>query len=248
MVKAAFERAGEWLGAALGFIYPESCQLCGERRAGKARGFVCEECAGQAWFIEPPFCERCGLPYEGEITTAFECSNCRELDFDFCSARSAVRARGTVLEAIHRYKYHRALWLEPFLAELLVRKALPELAREPWDCIVPVPLHSVKHRQREFNQAERLARCLGRAAKLPVQSGWLRRSVATRTQTQLSRTARLENVRSAFAARAGAPLEGLRVVVVDDVLTTGATTSACAGALRQAGASEVCVWTVARGT
>src|ERR1700720_493766 len=124
-----------WLDAGLGFFYPETCQLCGEARATPADGFVCAGCRGQARFIQPPLCERCGLPWEGEITSAFECTNCREMKFHFRSARAAVKAQGTVLEAIHRYKYHRAFWFEGFLAELLIRQAAPVLEREKWDFI-----------------------------------------------------------------------------------------------------------------
>lgn len=235
------------LNAALAFFYPEWCQLCRAGRATPAEGYVCAGCRAQVRFIEPPFCRRCGLPFEGAITTPFDCANCRELELSFSFARSAVVAREGVLEAIHRYKYQRALWFEPFLAGLLIEQAGPELGSGNWDVIVPVPLHPAKRRQREFNQAERLARRLAAATQLPLDTRLLRRVVATRTQTQLSREERLSNVRRAFALRRGRSLNGQRIVLVDDVMTTGATTSACARVLIGAGAGEVCVWTVARG-
>jgi ComF family protein len=236
-----------WLNAALAFIFPEACQICGMQRATAAAGYVCSGCWNKTRFIRPPFCSRCGLPFEGDLTTPFECANCREMDLHFSSARSAVVARGTVLEAIHRYKYQRALWFEPFLAGLLVREAGPELRPGDWDWIVPVPLHAAKQREREFNQAERLARRLSAATRIPVHARLLRRVEPTRTQTLLTRQERAANVRNAFARRQARRLHGERLVLVDDVLTTGATTSACAGILRAAGAGEVCVWTVARG-
>jgi competence protein ComFC len=237
----------KWVNAALALCYPEVCQLCGNCRATPAEGFVCTSCRGQVRFIDPPFCERCGTPYEGQITTVFECANCRELDLDFSSARSAVIAREGVLDIIHRYKYNRALCFEPFLADLLLSRAVPALATAKWDLIVPVPLHPTRHREREFNQAERLARRLGAATGVPVETSFLRRSVPTQTQTLLSRPERIANVRRAFAIRRGKSLDGQRIVLVDDVFTTGATTSACARVLKSAGAGEVCVWTVARG-
>jgi ComF family protein len=169
------------------------------------------------------------------------------MDWHFQSARSAVVARDPVLEAIHRYKYQRALWFEPFLAELLIRAAQPVLAGRNWHMIVPVPLHPAKQHEREFNQAERLASRLGAASQIPVDKRLVQRVVRTRTQTQLSRPERLANVRNAFAMRKGRQLNGERIVLVDDVFTTGATTSACARVLVAAGAREVCVWTVARG-
>ena len=133
------------------------------------------------------------------------------------------------------------------MAEFLITRALPELASGGWNWLVPVPLHPRKERQREFNQAERLAKRLSAAAKIPVNARLIRRVVPTRTQTQLTREERLENVRGAFAPLSEARLNGERIVVIDDVFTTGATTSACAKILREAGAGEVCVWTVARG-
>jgi competence protein ComFC len=233
--------------AALGFLYPNVCQICNSERATAAEGFVGAQCWRGVRFIKPPFCERCGLPFEGDITTKFECTNCREMELHFTSARSAVSASGVVLEAIHRYKYQRALWFEPFLADLLIRQAKPELSDGKWNWIVPVPLHPMKRREREFNQAERLANCLSAAMEIPVNARLLKRVVPTRTQTLLTREERAANMRKAFAMRDGHKLNGERIILLDDVFTTGATTSACAKVLLAAGAGEVCVWTVARG-
>jgi competence protein ComFC len=236
-----------WLNAGLGLIYPEVCQICGMARATPAEGYACGDCQAKARFIEEPFCERCGRPFEGDITTRFECANCQEMQWAFQSARSAVVARDPVLEVIHRYKYQRALWFEPFLAGLFIRAAKPVLTEANWDMIVPVPLHPSKQREREFNQAERLADRLGAAVRIHVNKRLLQRAIPTRTQTQLSRSERLANVRNAFAMRPAQRLNGERIVLVDDVFTTGATTSACARVLSAAGAGQVCVWTVARG-
>lgn len=236
-----------WLNTGLGFFYPEICQLCEDERATAKDGFVGAKCWTQIRFIRPPFCERCGLPYPGDLTTAFECSNCRELELHFSSARSAVVAKTVVLEAIHRFKYQRALWFENFLADLFLREAVPVLRGHGWDFIVPVPLHSLKEREREFNQAEILARHLSTATHIPLNTKLLRRVTATMTQTRLTKQQRATNMRGAFAIRDRVKLNGERVVLVDDVFTTGATTNACAQALRAAGAGEVCVWTVARG-
>jgi ComF family protein len=236
------------LDAALNFIYPPVCQICGQERAGAAEGYVGGECWSGVRFITAPFCERCGLPYEGHITQPFRCANCAEVEFGFRYARSAVAANALILDIIHRYKYKRAVWFEPFLADLLVRQAAPALAGEKWDLIVPVPLHPLKEREREFNQANCLARHLGRALGLPVNNRLLRRVKFTQTQTRLTRPERAANMQAAFAPRAGKELDGQKVILVDDVLTTGATTHACAQAARQAGAGDVCVWTVARGT
>jgi ComF family protein len=240
--------ARNWIDAGLNFLYPEHCKLCGQDRATPAQGYVCDSCRSAVKFLEPPFCERCGLPFEGALTSSFECGNCKDLKLHFHSARSAVAATEKILEVIHRYKYNHSLWFEPFLAGLLIERAQPILAKETFHAIVPVPLHSARLREREFNQAERLSRRLSQATAIPVETSLVRRVLPTRTQTLLSREERLANVRRAFAAREGVDLTGRSLVLVDDVMTTGATTSACARVLRQAGAEKVCVWTVARGT
>ncbi len=235
------------LSASLDLLYPPLCQLCHTHRAEPRAGFVCGQCWTQVRFIRPPFCARCGRPFAGEFTTEFTCTNCHDLTLHFSSARSAVEARTVVLEAIHRFKYSGARWFEYFLADLLVREAAPKLREEKWDWLAPVPLHPVKLREREFNQAELLAAHLSRAAEIPLNKKILRRRHATATQTLLTREERASNMKNAFAVKPGAQVDGKRIVVVDDVFTTGATTNACAAALRAAGAAEVGVWTVARG-
>ena len=236
-----------WLRAGLALIYPENCQLCHRERATPRDGVVCSQCWTQVRFLRPPYCSRCGLPFDGELTGTFECTNCRELEFHFRFARAAVVAKTVVLEAIHRFKYSRALWFENFLAGLLLREAVPALDPHEWDSIVPVPLHSVKQREREFNQSELLARRLMAATGIPCRPKLLRRILPTATQTLLSREKRASNMKGAFAVPDGIRLEKQRIIVLDDVFTTGATTNACARALRGAGATDVCVWTVARG-
>ncbi len=245
---ALTEKLRQLAEAGLTFLYPDVCQVCRDKRATATEGYVCSECWRNVRFVVPPICDRCGLPFEGEIFDRFECANCRELDLSFSTARSAVAAKGMVLDIIHRWKYGRALWFEPFLANLLIREAAPALAEGVWQGIVPVPLHPGKQAEREFNQADHLARHLSVATQIPLRDGWLRRINPTLTQTRLTRAERAKNMAGAFAAAVDpAEIRGKRLIVVDDVLTTGATTSACAAVLRACGAEEVCVWTVARG-
>jgi competence protein ComFC len=237
----------EWLDGGLGLFYPPVCQLCQREPAVWEEGYVGSQCWRGVRRIERPFCDRCGLPYPGAITARFECGNCRDKRLAFASARSAVVATGVVRDVLHRYKYRRGVWFEPFLGRLLVEAAGPSLGAEGWQMLVPVPLHPVRRREREFNQAERLARWLGRVTGITVRTDLLRRVRATPSQTRLSRGQRAENVGEAFAPMGKSRLEGERVMLVDDVLTTGSTASACAGVLLELGALEVGVWTVARG-
>lgn len=242
---------GDWIEAVWSLIYPGVCQICHGARATRREGYVCGECrrrAGHLRWVRPPWCARCGLPYAGEATSDFVCGNCHDLDLDFDGARASVVATDFLLEVIHRYKYGRARWFEPFLAGLLAAAAVPELmATGPWDGLVPVPLHPLREREREFNQARRLALWLSRATAIPVRGDLVVRRGPTRTQALLARRERIKNVAGAFTVRAGRRTPGARWVVIDDVLTTGATTSAVSQALRAAGAREVRVWTLARG-
>ena len=238
----------DWSESWLGRLYPEVCQVCHEQRASAAEGFLCEGCRNQVEWIDHPYCDRCGTPFEGEITTRFTCSNCQELDLHFRSARAAIHLKGPGQRVILDYKYRHGLWFEQLLGEWLVVRALEDVRREDWDWIVPVPLHWWKARQRSFNQAERLGRMLSKATGIPLNTRLLRRNRATGTQTRLNRDEREENMKRAFEYRPRERLAGQRILLVDDVLTTGATASACAKVLRKNGASVVDVWTVARGT
>ncbi len=238
-------------GALLALLFPEACQICGDARARREDGYICTACwtkAGAIQFIRPPFCDRCGLPYAGALTTEFICANCHGVKLHFSTARSATVAAGLVREVIHRIKYQRQLWFEPFLVDLLLRELRPWLASTGgWDCLIPVPLHPRREREREFNQAGRIAAAVSRATGIQCAPRALCRTRATETQTALSREERAANMRKAFAIGRRFPLNGKRVILIDDVFTTGATTNACARVLRAAGAAEVCVWTVARG-
>ena len=173
--------------------------------------------------------------------------NCGDRDLSFAFAAAAYRSRGVVRDLIHLFKYNRQIHLRHLLARMLCEGFRdPRLGAVPVDLIVPVPLHPARKREREFNQAEVLAVLAGRRLGMPV-ADCLRRKRYTLTQTHFHREERFENLESAFALRRGAAVCGRSVALVDDVLTTGSTTDACARVLREAGASAVVVITVARG-
>jgi competence protein ComFC len=244
MYRTALLQASE---ALLSFLYPEVCQLCEVESAKPLQGFVCSSCRARLPTIIPPFCSRCGLPYPGQASASFECSNCQGIELHFSFARSILQAKGLSLELIHRYKYQRALWFDPLFKDLFHHHVAPLLLAARWDAIVAVPLHPLKEREREFNQAGRLAQLLGQVSQLPVLQHPLQRTVPTESQTRLTRRARSLNVRTAFAPKTPLPSWARRIILFDDVLTTGATTNACAAVLRHMGAEEIGVWTLARG-
>lgn len=242
------QRIQEATDALSHFLFPAVCQVCEAERAGPRDGFVCSDCREDMRFVEPPFCGRCGLPFDGDFSGEFECSNCKEMELKFDFARSAVRANGPIRDIIHRYKYNQQTWFEAFLGGLLLDAIDGSLNGMAWDAFLPVPLYHAREREREFNQAEKLSRWIGRRLDKPTHSDWIKRSRPTKTQTSLSRKERMDNVRKAFALKKPGLVAGKSFIIIDDVLTTGATTSACAGILKQAGAARVGVWTVARAT
>lgn len=232
----------------LGLVYPRVCALCSLHRAEASSGFVCQACRERVRRVPNPCCPRCGVPFTGVVPdTAGPCADCRSAGFSWDHARAAALAEGVVLECIHRLKYGREPWFATFLSGLLTEAAVPILAGRPIAGIVPVPLHRVRRREREFNQAERLARPLAEALGVPLVTHRVRRRLPTANQASLGREERRRNVRSAFEA-IGDDRIGGSWIIVDDVLTTGATTDAVAAVLRGLGAEEVSVWAVARAT
>lgn len=187
------------------------------------------------------FCVSCRTPFQNAFPLDAEgrCALCRSGARGFDAAYSFGAYEGVLRQLIHLYKYARIKTLAGPLANLLAR-AMP--LDEPFDAIVPVPLHWLRRWKRGFNQSELLARALSRRTGIPIVKA-LRRTQATRVQAGLSNHARRRNVTRAFRAR---PVGGKRMLLIDDVMTTGSTAAACALALKRAGAARVGVLTVGR--
>lgn len=214
-------------------FYPQWCLSCD----GRAGDVLCRVCFDALPRIGRPSCDRCGLP------TTFEtpvCEACKNVDFGFESARAPLRYEGVGKEIVHALKYRGYTRVVEKLAAPLMAEALGEPG--PFDAVVPVPLHRARMRRRGFNQAALLARGVAGRMNTPV-SDTLQVVRSTRDQVELSAAERRANVAGAFAAKA--PLRG-RLLLVDDVLTTGATLSACADTLIAAGAAEVHAVTLCR--
>ena len=214
-------------------FYPQRCVGCDQR----ASDVLCRDCFDELPLVGHPTCERCGMP------TAFEtpaCEDCKNVDFGFAAAQAALRYEGVGKEIVHALKYRSYFRVVERLMMPLMLDALPGSGN--FDAVVPVPLHRSRLRRRGFNQSELMARGIADETGSSV-SDILEVKRKTRDQIQLSANARRENVRGAFRARG--PVRG-RVLLVDDVFTTGATLSASAEALRDAGASEVYAATFCR--
>jgi competence protein ComFC len=234
----------ELLQAAISLLYPPTCSICREHvRAGE---YLCNGCEAKIVRIVPPFCETCSEPFEGSINTAFSCANCAHRTIHFETAVAAYRGRGIVRDVIHEFKYRGQIHLRHLVAHWL-RAALDDerLRNQQFDIIVPVPLHPARQRERRFNQARLLADLLSAQSSISC-SGLLKRVRYTTTQTALDRSERMENLHNAFRLRKNADVRGLRVLLIDDVLTTGSTLSECARVLKRAGAKSVHAATAAR--
>jgi len=240
--------AASWVRSAVDLVFPRNCQICTTALEESEHGVICAACLGTVKWIEPPFCRQCASPFAGAVTgEMWHCGYCQDLHFQFSQAVAATRAEGVVRDAIHRLKYNREMYYATHLQAWLLAAAQRWIDWRAWDGIVPVPLHPRKHREREFNQATVLAEALGAAVNRPVWPTALRRVKDTATQTKLHAKERTQNLRGAFVARRADSVAGKRVVLVDDVFTTGATLDGCAKVLRVAGAVDVLALTVARG-
>ena len=241
---AALARAAA--AGALDLVLPPSCLAC-YAPVGTA-GALCADCWSRISFIGRPCCARCGLPFAIEAAEGAVCGACARAPPVYDRARAAFLYEGTGRELILAFKMADRSWLAPRLATWLHRAAAPLLPDA--DVVVPVPLHRWRLLARRFNQSAVLAALMARRADAAMVPDLLVRTRRTPPQTRLSGPERRRNVRGAFAVRpTRAPLvAGRSVLLVDDVLTTGATVSACARALRKAGAARVDVATLARAT
>lgn len=230
--------------ALLGLALPPTCIACGAITG--AAGGLCGPCWGGLSFITRPFCERTGAPFVHDPGGPLVSPEALADPPAFDRARAAVTFSAVARDLVHNLKYADRLDLAAPLARLMVQAGPDVIASA--DLIVPVPLHPLRLWRRRFNQAALLGRHLSRMSGVPQRTDLLKRSRGTSSQTTLGRAERRANVAGAFALCRGAAstLAGQRVLVVDDVYTTGATLDACARILRRADVAGVDVLTFAR--
>jgi len=224
-------------------FFPLHCAGCSK---AIAKNWFCEACKKSFASIEKPRCEVCSHPFEGAITGSFMCTNCRGRAFHFDCAVATVKSLGVVRELVHRLKYGGEQWLRLPLTDFLEEGLDDDRLAETIDGIVPVPLHPLREREREFNQANLLASELSKRRKIPVLAA-LKRVRYTVTQTHFDRRRRMQNLRDAFHMRQNITVQGKNLLLVDDVLTTGSTLDECSRVLLRAGANSVRALAVARG-
>jgi len=237
-----WKRAGR---AVLDLVYPPLCVVC--REPVTDPNSLCPDCWQALHFLDGPCCVNCGLPFEVDPGEDTQCAACIAHPPDFDRARAIFRYDDASKKPVLALKYGDRLDLLPAFGRWLDRTGRPLLAQS--DMIVPVPLHRTRLWKRRYNQSAELGRALARVAGLPAEPLVLVRTRPTPSQGEMpSAGARRRNVRGAFAVpkRERPKVEAKRVLLVDDVLTTGATVNACARALKRAGATSVFVLALAR--
>lgn len=237
--------ATAWLATSFGdIIFPPVCAACGRKTGGHAA--LCVSCWSGIRFIEQPYCSVLGTPFSHDlgpgIISAAAIANPPEFD----RLRAAAFYSGSVRNLVQALKYRDKTHLAVMMARWMLRAEDGMI--QDCDGIIAIPLHRNRRVQRRFNQSAELGRALAKLTGKPFLPGLLLRTHATKQQVGLTRNAREDNVRGAFSIqkRHQDKIFGRKIVLIDDVYTTGATVSATAKVLKRAGASEVSVLTFAR--
>jgi competence protein ComFC len=246
------ETAG-WLtqacDALVSLFFPAGCRLCDSLLTKASRVPICETCLASFVPVPAPFCSVCGqqiftFSAPGEPPTL--CRACQDHTYAFDLARSYASYDGSIVQALLLLKFEPILPLAAWFADRLAELVRSRPEDFPVDVVIPVPLHPQRERERGYNQAGLIARPLARKIGLPYRPILLVRTRPRPDKQLLSLEERWESVRGAFATQKGTRVDNLRVLLVDDVMTTGATLDACSRALRDAGAKQVIGLTVAR--
>ncbi|MBA4388596.1 MAG: hypothetical protein C0404_11480 [Verrucomicrobia bacterium] len=238
---------GALIEGVLDIAYPRQCIGCGKAVVTRELSHFCWDCVADLDKIVERFCRLCGDPVDGMVEHEFTCSVCTDSKPHFDLARSAARHRGSIRKALHSFKYGQMTCLTDDFSQLMVACVNTHYAGFDFDAVTCVPLYPKKERERSYNQARLLARGIAGMAGIRFVPNCLARIRDTPSQTDRTARQRQQNVRGAFTALNERWIEGRKILLVDDVMTTGATVNECARVLKKAGAFKVCVVTLARG-
>jgi competence protein ComFC len=249
----AKSRLARWTGLLAGgvasILFPSSCRICEQELVTASRVPICENCLSSFARIAGPHCERCGQPWNDTDQydlVPLQCENCSSHKFHFAQVRSLGPYEGALVRAILLIKYERLEPLGHWFARRLAECVQSDVALREANIVVPVPLHTLRKKERGFNQVDLFAKPLARLLNLPYRPILLMRTRPRPEKHLLTHDERWDAVRGAFAMQSGGRVDNLSILLLDDVMTTGATLDACAGALRDAGATSVLGLTLAR--
>lgn len=236
------------LAGTLDLLFPQVCIFC-EEACKEGGDFLCLSCRNDIAWIDSSFCYSCGIPAEIDYdypTDEFECSLCRRHPFHFDRARSLGYYQSVLKQLIHHFKYSRQLGVMKEINPLIEKYF--RNSNEDWAdvCVSHIPLHFKKMKERGFDQAFLIARQVATVLGAPMAAGLLRRVKAIPPQAKMSRGERVKNVAGAFEVNRPDQVQGGKILLVDDVLTTGSTVNEASKILKRAGAETVFVFTLAR--
>jgi ComF family protein len=228
-------------------IYPNYCLVCKNKLpTGDRQQLICLGCWDKVEQNLPPFCANCGRHLDSQAIEKNTCPSCFRLDFYFDRAFSPCTYTGAVKKLIHEFKYSGKDYLGKPLGKLMhtfIRNY--QLPIEHLDFLVPIPLHKSRQREREFNQAEILSQEIAQEFNKKILADVLIRVKPTKTQTKLTSQERCQNVKESFLVTKPDLIKDMNLLLIDDVLTTGATSSEAAKCLKEAGAKKVLLLTLA---
>lgn len=227
----------------LDFILPPRCPLCLRLTDLPDPHTLCPSCLSGVTLISPPICTKCGIPFATQAEESHLCGRCLVRMSSYDTARALLTFSSSTRTAIHAFKYENKAYLSKTLLGLMERSPLG-LSFHQYDILVPVPLHRNRLRARGYNQALLLCREISQRYGVPVDERLLRRIRDSAPQIELMGVEREQNVKGVFSL--GKDPAEKTILLVDDVLTTGATVNECASVLRRGGAKRIDVFTIAR--
>lgn len=246
-ISGIFIRLNLFLKALKSIIFPYYCCLCQKYSYNE---LVCPQCWSKVIFINKPFCTICSKPLLNPILSDYQndliCSECRENKKFFKKSISLALYQDEFKDIIHHFKFYNKPYLANFLGEKLFNLISLEADYQNIDVIIPVPLQKNRERQRGYNQSLLISNVIGKHLKLKVLKNNLKRKGNNPPQSNLSYKERKENIRNCFYIKDSQAIKDKKILLIDDVFTTGSTVNECARILRHAGAKEVLVATLAR--
>jgi ComF family protein len=227
-------------------VFPPGCIFCGAFMDEHTNRSFCPHCFSQIHFVQSPQCTCCGVPFPDRDGEDHLCGECIMSEQFFSVARSLGKYNRVLLEAIHLFKYQGKVTLGKALGRLMTEHEYRNVTIRDYSIIIPVPLHKQRLKERGFNQSLILARELSTYFSIPLDFSLLKRTVHRKPQTMLKKKERLANVKGAFEVKSAANIKGKKILLVDDVYTTGSTVKECSRMLLRHEAAEVAVLTLAR--
>ena len=226
---------------AINFLYPTQCRICEKQIGLSAVPFLCNICWDKIDFINPPFCDICGIPnIDGT------CEACETNPPRFGKLRTIALYEGALQQAIHLFKFEKRTNFAKYLIQLIIDNASWDFNITEYDYIIPIPIHKIRLNERGFNQSIILSKGIAENYDVDVRTDLLIRRRHTSAQSSLDREKRKSNIIGAFGLENREQLQGKKLLVFDDVFTTGATVQEAVNVLWEADPTEIDVLTLAR--